>query len=65
MKFIDEYRDKERVGVLIEQIKKESKSRIILMEVCGGHTMSVHKFGILSLLPKTTRVLPSGNLSAS
>ncbi len=27
------------------------------MEVCGGHTMSIHKFGIPSLLPKTIKLL--------
>lgn len=27
------------------------------MEVCGGHTMAIHRFGILSLLPKTIRLL--------
>jgi hydrogenase expression/formation protein HypD len=27
------------------------------MEVCGGHTMSIHKFGIPSLLPKNIKLL--------
>jgi len=27
------------------------------MEVCGGHTMSIHKFGIPSLLPKNIQLL--------
>ncbi len=51
MKYIDEYRDKEKVKLLLEQIRKISTKNITLMEVCGGHTMSIQKFGIPSLLP--------------
>jgi hydrogenase expression/formation protein HypD len=57
MKYIDEYRDKELVLELIEQIKKVSKKEITLMEVCGGHTMSIQKFGIPSLLPDNIKLV--------
>ena len=57
MKYIDEYRDKDLVVKLIEQIKKRSKKQISLMEVCGGHTMSIQKFGIPSLLPDTIKLI--------
>ncbi len=57
MKFIDEYRDKEIVGKLVQQIKDISKKEISLMEVCGGHTMSIQKFGIPSLLPENIKLL--------
>lgn len=57
MKYIDEYRDKKLVLKLIEQIKAESTKNIILMEVCGGHTMSIQKFGIPSLLPDTVKLI--------
>jgi len=57
MKYIDEYRDRELVEKLIRQIKKESKKSIRLMEVCGGHTMSIQKFGIPSLLPETIQLI--------
>lgn len=57
MKYIDEYRDKELVLKLAEQIKKISKKEISLMEVCGGHTHSIHKFGIPSLLPDNIKLL--------
>ncbi len=46
MKYIDEYRDKHLVKKLIEAIKKASTKNIVLMEVCGGHTMAIQKFGI-------------------
>lgn len=51
MKYIDEFRNKELVLELARQIKNISKKEIRLMEVCGGHTMSIQKFGIPSLLP--------------
>lgn len=57
MKYIDEYRDKELVDKLITQIKKASTKPISLMEVCGGHTMSIQKFGIPSLLPDTIKLI--------
>lgn len=57
MRFIDEYRDKNLVIKLAEEIRSLSKKPIALMEVCGGHTMSVQRFGLPSLLPSTIRLL--------
>lgn len=57
MKYIDEYRDKELVVKLVDKIKQSSTKPIKLMEVCGGHTMSIQKFGIPSLLPDTIKLI--------
>lgn len=57
MKYIDEYRDKELVKKLVDQIKKRSTKQVSLMEVCGGHTMAIQKFGIPSLLPENIRLI--------
>ncbi len=57
MKYIDEYRDKKLVDELVEMIKKRSTKPITLMEVCGGHTMSIQKFGIPYLLPETVKLV--------
>jgi len=57
MKFIDEYRDKDLVLKLAEEIKKVSTKPVSLMEVCGGHTMSIQRFGLPTLLPGTIRLL--------
>jgi len=57
MKYIDEFRDKELVKKLVGQIKQISKTKVSLMEVCGGHTMAIQKFGIPSLLPPTIELL--------
>ncbi len=57
MKYIDEYRDKDKVSVLVDEIKKRSTKPITLMEVCGGHTMSIQKFGIPFLLPENIKLI--------
>ena len=57
MKYIDEYRDKTIVMELVREIRAVSKKNIALMEVCGGHTMTIQKFGIPSLLPKNIRLV--------
>lgn len=57
MKYIDEYRDKETSLLLAREINKITKTDITLMEVCGGHTMSMHRFGIGKMLPDKINLL--------
>jgi hydrogenase expression/formation protein HypD len=57
MKYIDEYRDKDIVMMLAREIEKVSTKPIRLMEVCGGHTMSIQKYGIPYLLPETVELI--------
>ena len=57
MKFIDEYRD-ERTA----QLYSRALSRIVtrpwtIMEVCGGQTHSIVKFGIDELLPSAVTLV--------
>lgn len=57
MKYIDEYRNKDIVLGLAEEIKKISTKKVRLMEVCGGHTMSIQKFGLPYLLPDNVELI--------
>ena len=57
MKYIDEYRNKEIVKYFANQIRKISTKPVRLMEVCGGHTMSIQKFGLPYLLPETVELV--------
>ena len=57
MEYIDEYRNPELVTNLLSAIKSISTREVKLMEVCGGHTMAIHKFGINNLLPKNIQLL--------
>ncbi|KAA6225442.1 MULTISPECIES: hydrogenase formation protein HypD [unclassified Campylobacter] len=52
MNFIDEFRDKDTILALNQLIKKEVKFPINIMEICGGHTHSIMKFALPSILPK-------------
>jgi hydrogenase expression/formation protein HypD len=51
MKYLDEYRDVEVARRLLEEIRRVQKRPWVLMEVCGGQTHSIVKFGIDDLLP--------------
>ncbi|MBG0860952.1 MAG: hydrogenase formation protein HypD [Bacteroidales bacterium] len=57
MKFIDEYRNKNLILKLAAQIRKSVKRDYTFMEVCGGHTSAIHRFGIPSLLPECIRLI--------
>jgi hydrogenase expression/formation protein HypD len=57
MKYIDEFRDKELVSSLIKKIQESAKQEMRFMEVCGGHTMAIQKFGIPSMLPENVKLL--------
>lgn len=46
-----------QVNNLVEAISRESVRQVRLMEVCGGHTMAINRFGIRSLLPGNIRLL--------
>lgn len=57
MKYIDEYRAKDLVLRLAEQIRQTVTQPWTFMEVCGGHTMALYKFGLPALLPDTLKLL--------
>jgi hydrogenase expression/formation protein HypD len=57
MKFIDEYRDNELVQKLARLIEKAAVRQYSFMEVCGGHTAAIHRFGIPSLLSGKVRLV--------
>jgi hydrogenase expression/formation protein HypD len=51
MKFIDEYRQGEMARRLAEQLARLTDAPLKVMEVCGGHTHSIFRYGIEDLLP--------------
>jgi hydrogenase expression/formation protein HypD len=51
MNFTDDFRNEELVKKLLSQIRRISNRNIRIMEVCGGHTMAIRKYGIHNLLP--------------
>lgn len=51
MKYLTEYRDGTKVKKILDQIKKVVTKKWVLMEVCGGQTHSIIRFGLDKLLP--------------
>lgn len=52
MRFLDEYRDGETARPLVEAIRRLVTRPWSLMEVCGGQTHSIVRYGLDELLPR-------------
>jgi hydrogenase expression/formation protein HypD len=51
MKYIDEYRDERLARALVAQIARRVTRPWVLMEICGGQTHTLMRYGIDELLP--------------
>lgn len=51
MKYLDEFRDAARVHALAAEIAARTTQPWVIMEVCGGQTHSIMRFGLDQLLP--------------
>ena len=59
MKYLDEFRDSAKAGILVKEIEALVSTMTIpddrplhIMEVCGGHTHSIFRYGVEGMLPK-------------
>jgi len=57
LKFITEFRRSELAEGLVSQIHRESKTQVRFMEFCGGHTVTIFRYGIRQVLPKTIEMV--------
>ncbi|MEB3359598.1 MAG: hydrogenase formation protein HypD [Synechococcales bacterium] len=64
MKYVQEFRDPqkahgllEEITVLGDQLTQSRPGPIKIMEVCGGHTHAIFKYGLESLLPPTVELI--------
>ena len=60
---MDELRDKRIIKGLLVEIEKKTRNLaepVKIMEVCGTHTMTIHKFGLKKLLEKAGVEMLSG-----
>jgi hydrogenase expression/formation protein HypD len=51
MKYVDEYRDANAARALADQIRQATTRPWTIMEICGGQTHTIVKYGIEELLP--------------
>ncbi len=52
MRFVNEFRDGELVKGVIEEIRRTVTRPWVLMEICGGQTHAIMRYGLDQLLPK-------------
>ena len=60
MKYIDEFREPQKAKALLREIEKlcqQLAQPIKIMEVCGGHTHSIFKYGIEEILPDVIELI--------
>ena len=57
MKYLDEYRDSKLVHGIIEEIKRSTHQHWVIMEICGGQTHSIMKYGLDQLLPEEIELI--------
>jgi len=57
LKFVSEFRRSELAEGLITQIHRQSKTPVRFMEFCGGHTVTIFRYGIRNVLPPTIEMV--------
>ena len=57
MKYLDEYRDPKLAKALARQIHQMATKPWVIMEVCGGQTHAIVKYGIDTLLPENVELV--------
>ncbi len=57
MKYLDEYRDPAAARALVDAIHRMTRHPWTIMEVCGGQTHSIVRYGIDELIPETIRLI--------
>jgi len=51
MKYIDEYRDSKIARALLAELERKATRPWVLMEICGGQTHTLMRYGIDTLIP--------------
>ena len=57
MKYIDEYRDPKIAHALVEKMAARVTRRWVLMEICGGQTHTIMRYGLDELVPKQVELV--------
>jgi len=59
MKFVDEFRAPDVIGKASDEIRRlaDPQRHYRLMEVCGGHTHAIYRFGLKDLLPPNIELI--------
>jgi len=52
MKYLDEYRDERLAHAVVAEIARQTTRPWVLMEICGGQTHTIMRYGLDELLPR-------------
>ena len=59
MRFVDEFREPELITKAAHEIRRlaDPRRHYRLMEICGGHTHAIYRFGLNDLLPPNIELI--------
>lgn len=57
MKYLDEYRDEKIARALAQEIRERVTRPWVLMEICGGQTHTIMRYGLDELLPREVELV--------
>ena len=59
MRFVDEFRQPELIVKAVQEIRRlaDPRRHYRIMEVCGGHTHAIYRFGLKDLLPSNIELI--------
>lgn len=57
MKYLDEYRDHRIARTLASEITQRTTKPWVLMEICGGQTHTIMRYGLDELLPRSIEIV--------
>src|SRR5277367_6417309 len=59
MRYVDEFRDPELITKASEEIRRlaDPRRHYRIMEVCGGHTHAIYRFGLKDILPENIELI--------
>src|ERR1700681_2058852 len=59
MRFVDEFREPELISKAAEEIRRlaGTERHYRMMEVCGGHTHAIYRFGLKDILPQNIELI--------
>ena len=57
MKYLDEYRDARIARALLAEIAQQARQPWVLMEICGGQTHTIMRYGLDELLPRNIELV--------
>src|SRR6202167_4954791 len=59
MRFVDEFREPELISKTAEEIRRLAggERHFRMMEVCGGHTHAIYRFGLKDILPENIELI--------